>query len=122
MCCVPLLTCPGGKPVTVVPGLTPRSPEMLEEPVLVTVVPASTAKEVAAPNPTEGCEAHATEVPDIPTKITTAALVPTANAALTQRRRRHERAGSGGATRVFEPAVVASPIVLSVIRTAAFSP
>ena len=28
---------PGGKPVTAVPGLTPRSPVMTEGPVLVTV-------------------------------------------------------------------------------------
>jgi len=34
---VPLFTSPGGKPVTAVPGLTPRSPEMIEGPVLVTV-------------------------------------------------------------------------------------
>jgi hypothetical protein len=49
-----LTTCPGGKPVTALPGLTPRSPEMTEGPVLVTVVPANTAKLLAVPNPTGG--------------------------------------------------------------------
>ncbi len=34
---VPLFTTPGGKPVTAVPGLTPKSPEITEAPVLVTV-------------------------------------------------------------------------------------
>ena len=33
---VPLLTRPGGNPVTAVPGLTPRSPEIIDGPVLVT--------------------------------------------------------------------------------------
>src|SRR5665648_417355 len=51
---LPWVTVPGGKPVTEVPGLTPRSPEMIELPVLVTVVPASTAKDVAFPNSTDG--------------------------------------------------------------------
>src|SRR5258708_39441669 len=37
-------TVPGGKPVTAVPGLTPRSPVTWEAPVLVTVDPARTAK------------------------------------------------------------------------------
>src|SRR5665648_1257490 len=54
---LPGVTVPGGKPVTEVPGLTPRSPEMIEGPVLVTVVPASTAKDVAVPNPTDGSAA-----------------------------------------------------------------
>ena len=40
---------PGGKPVTAEPELTPKSPEMVEGPVLVTVVPAKTAKGVAVP-------------------------------------------------------------------------
>ena len=35
---------PGGKPVTAVPGLTPRSPVTEVAPVLVTVEPASTAR------------------------------------------------------------------------------
>jgi len=48
--CVPLST-PGPNPVTAVPGLTPRSPLMTVLPVLVTVLPARTAKVVAVPNP-----------------------------------------------------------------------
>src|ERR1700680_2973712 len=43
------VTVPGGKPVTAVPGLTPRSPVTAVRPVLVTVVPARTAKLAAVP-------------------------------------------------------------------------
>ena len=63
LCIVPLDTMPGGNPVTAVPGLTPRSPLMVLGPVLVTVVPARTAKLPAVPRPTgavsarAGCEA-----------------------------------------------------------------
>src|SRR5690348_10681019 len=52
MCCVPASTRPGGKPVIELPGLRPTSPEMTDGPVLVTVLPASTAKVEAVPNPT----------------------------------------------------------------------
>src|SRR3954465_12057355 len=45
----PDTTMPGGKPVTAVPGLTPRSPVMTLGPVLVTVEPPSTAKLCAVP-------------------------------------------------------------------------
>jgi hypothetical protein len=38
------VTIPGGKPVTAVPGLTPRSPVIREAQLLVTVDPARTAK------------------------------------------------------------------------------
>jgi len=69
--------------VTAVPGLTPRSPETIEGPVLVTVVPANTAKDVAVPNPTEDWAAAATGIPAIPLKITMAAMVPTASTAAT---------------------------------------
>src|SRR5664279_3733552 len=48
-CWVPI-SCPGGKPVTAVPGLSPRSPLMVLGPVLVTVDPPSTAKLAAVPN------------------------------------------------------------------------
>ncbi|WP_016884815.1 hypothetical protein [Rhodococcus opacus] len=51
---MPLITVPGGKPVTALPGLTPRSPEMIDGPVLVTVWPANIAKELAVPSPTGG--------------------------------------------------------------------
>jgi hypothetical protein len=84
-CCVPLITFPGGKPVIAVPGLTPRSPEMVEGPVLVTVVPANTAKDAAVPKPTGGCAAEAASIPTTPLKITVA---PTTAAAKNQRRRR----------------------------------
>ncbi len=44
-------TTPGGKPVTAVPGLTPRLPPSITvEPVLVTVEPARTAKPAAVPS------------------------------------------------------------------------
>src|SRR5438045_5479535 len=46
------VTIPGGKPVTAVPGLTPRSPVTWELPVLVTVEPANTAKPAADPRDT----------------------------------------------------------------------
>jgi hypothetical protein len=45
----PPTTSPGRKPVIAVPGHTPRSPSMIDGPVLVTVVPAKTAKESAKP-------------------------------------------------------------------------
>ena len=44
-----LVTC---QPTTAAPGLTPRSPELIELPVLVTVVPASNAKDAAEPRGT----------------------------------------------------------------------
>ena len=76
-CSEPLITT--GEPVTAVPGLTPRSPEMRDGPVFVTVVPANTAKEAAVPNPTDDCAAD-TEVtaPNVhsattPTMLRTAA-------------------------------------------------
>lgn len=51
------LTTPGGKPVTAEPGLTPRSPVTTVAPVLVTVVPARTAKLAAVPSGTGGGDA-----------------------------------------------------------------
>src|SRR6185503_11892441 len=47
---VPSFKVPGGKPVTDVPGSTPRSPVMIVGPVLVTVAAPSTAKASAAPS------------------------------------------------------------------------
>src|SRR5665811_2258297 len=44
------VTTPGGKPVTAVPGLTPRFPTMMLEPVLVTVEPPRTPKLAAVPS------------------------------------------------------------------------
>src|ERR1700753_2149326 len=45
----------GGNPVTDVPGLTPRSPLMIDEPVLVTAEPPRTAKLLAVPRLTGAC-------------------------------------------------------------------
>jgi hypothetical protein len=54
-------TMPGGKPVTAVPGLTPRSPLTMVGPVLVTVVPARTPKVPAVPRFTVATAAPATD-------------------------------------------------------------
>ncbi|MEJ7699213.1 MAG: hypothetical protein WKF71_06145 [Pyrinomonadaceae bacterium] len=43
------VTTPGGKPVTAVPGLTPKFPFTVLRPVLVTVVAANTPKVEAVP-------------------------------------------------------------------------
>src|SRR5580658_461765 len=51
------MTSPGEKPVTALPGLTPRSPVMTLEPVLVTVEAPSTAKLCAQPSDGEVAEA-----------------------------------------------------------------
>ncbi len=59
MCVEPPTTSPGGNPVTADPGLSPTSPVITEGPVLVMVLPASTANEVAVPSPTAGCAAYA---------------------------------------------------------------
>lgn len=53
---VPPKTMPGGKPVTALPGLTPRSPVTMVGPVLFTVEPARTAKLAAVPS--EGAVAN----------------------------------------------------------------
>jgi hypothetical protein len=58
LCCTPF-TVPGGNPVIAVPGLTPKSPLMTLGPVLVTVVPARTAKLLAVPRSTGACAALA---------------------------------------------------------------
>jgi hypothetical protein len=50
---------PGGKPVTAVPGLTPRSPVTVVALVLVTVDPASTANPPADPSATGVWHGHA---------------------------------------------------------------
>ena len=60
LCMVPLITWPGGNPVTAAAGLTPRFPLMMLLPVLVTWgVPASTAKLAAVPSPTGAVAATA---------------------------------------------------------------
>ena len=55
----PPVISPGGKPVTALPGLTPTLPAICDVPVLVTVVPARTAKGAALPNATAVVEADA---------------------------------------------------------------
>jgi hypothetical protein len=52
---VPPVTVPGGKPVTAVPGLTPKSPVMIVGPVLVTVEAPRTAKPCAEPSGGADC-------------------------------------------------------------------
>ena len=57
---VPPVTMPGGNPVTAEPGLTPRFPlTWVGVTVLVTVVPARTAKLSAVPRPTGAVAAPA---------------------------------------------------------------
>src|SRR5688500_14959189 len=81
MCMVPLITCPVGNPVTALPGATPRSPDTIVGPVLVTALPANTAKGVAVPNPTGGCAADAT-----PPQTASVMTVPAAINTISQRR------------------------------------
>ncbi|GAA1315791.1 hypothetical protein GCM10009610_38560 [Pseudonocardia xinjiangensis] len=83
-----MTTIPGGKPTIADPGLTPTSPEMTEGPVLVTVEPASTAKDVAVPNPTGAWAdcADAGDIPATPTMSTMTAAVPTARTAPSEAR------------------------------------
>src|ERR1700719_5344068 len=51
-CIDPPVTTPGGNPVTALPGVKPRSPEMRVGPVLVTVLPPRTANVDAVPRAT----------------------------------------------------------------------
>ena len=88
MCFVPLITFPGGKPVTALPGSTPRSPAMTEGPVLVTVWPANTANDAALPSPTGAWAADATPTPTALPRSTMPAA--TASSAAHRRRRRIE--------------------------------
>jgi hypothetical protein len=90
-CCVPSVITPGGKPVTDVPGLTPRSPETVDGPVLVTVEPAITANELAVPRPTEGCAAEADEEVNAPTTSRAAASVIAIDEAARNRSRKDRR-------------------------------
>ena len=70
-CTVPFTT-PGGNPVIALPGLTPRSPLRMLGLVLVTVLPARTAKLLAVPRPTGATAAPAVDCVAIST--TTAAM------------------------------------------------
>ncbi len=72
---------------------------MTEGPVLVTVVPARTANDVAVPSPTVGCAAYAEGSPTISAEISMRRPAPTATAAAD-----HPRAG----------AVTAPPITMKV--------
>src|ERR1700733_7431735 len=60
------LTCPGGNPVTDVPGLSPRSPLIVVGPVFVTVDAASTAKGPALPSETGAVAGAAAAAPAPP--------------------------------------------------------
>jgi hypothetical protein len=69
----------GGKPVIAEPGLTPTSPVMVDDPVFVTVVPASTAKGVALPRPTVAWAAPAAlENPAAMTMVSEVAMITNA--------------------------------------------
>ena len=68
---VPLVIRPGGKPVIADPGLTPTLPEMVDDPVFVTVVPASTANGAALPRLTVDVAAEATLANAAPKSVTT---------------------------------------------------
>ncbi len=57
---------------------------MVDGPVLVTVVPANTAKEAAVPRPTAGWAAEAVSAPMTPLRIT---VVPTTPSTAANRRR-----------------------------------
>jgi hypothetical protein len=69
--------------VIALPGLRPKSPEMTEGPVLVTVVPANTAKGAAVPKLTGDWDAEAAGAPAA-LMISTAAATPTAGTAAYQ--------------------------------------
>ncbi len=60
---------PGGNPVTALPGDTPRSPVTTVGPVLVTVEPASTAKDAADPRLTEAW-VHTASIGTVPCEHT----------------------------------------------------
>jgi len=62
----PELCTPGGKPEIDVPGESPMSPEITDDPVFVIVLPARTAKLDAAPRPTEAVAAFAAVMPKAP--------------------------------------------------------
>ena len=68
------LTVPGGKPVTAVPGLSPRSPLTVVAPVLVTVEAARTANVPAAPRATGAWPAAVAAVVKLQTKFAVSAL------------------------------------------------
>ena len=84
---MPFTTTPGGKPVTAVPGLRPRLPEMTEGPVLVTVLPASTAKEDVVPMFTAACAAEAAGTAITAPRTKRVAVVVTVRTARDRRRR-----------------------------------
>jgi len=91
----PLITVPGGNPVTELPGLTPRSPLIVLGPVLDTVEPASTAKLAAVPSPTGAWAARAPGAPANTTATATASTPVTARGAASaeERRRAPNRRG-----------------------------
>jgi hypothetical protein len=61
------------------PGWTPTLPEMTDGPVFVTVVPASTAKDLAVPSPTGLTAPRAAEEKERTATVATTAAEPPAN-------------------------------------------
>jgi hypothetical protein len=81
--------------VTALPGLTPKLPEIMEGPVLVTVVPASTANDAAVPSPTGAWAAAGLTVRAKPLSNTIAASVATTATERKMRARAPTRAVRG---------------------------
>jgi hypothetical protein len=77
--------------VIALPGLRPKSPEMTEGPVLVTVVPANTAKGAAVPKLTGDWDAEAADIQPAPPTITITAVIPSARTGAVQRPKSFER-------------------------------
>src|ERR1700722_14410347 len=87
MCWAPFTTVPGGKPVTEVPGLRPRLPEMTDGPVLVTVVAPRTEKDDVVPIETVGWAAEAAGTAITAPRTSRVAVVVTVRTARDRRRR-----------------------------------
>ena len=79
----PELCTPGGKPVIDVPGESPMSPEITDDPVFVMVVPARTAKLDAVPRLTAAVAAFAAVMPKAPRVTADVRLNTTARACAT---------------------------------------
>ena len=88
---VPAMTIPGGKPVTADPGSRPTLPLMTLGPVLVTVLPARTAKVPSVPSPTVACAPKATGA--------TTSIAAASRAAAAARRRDGATADAASASR-----------------------
>jgi hypothetical protein len=91
---VPALWTPGGKPVIEVPGLSPMSPEITEEPVLVMAEPARTANDDAVPRLTVGVAACTGWMPKVANARQESALRE--STPMSGRRRKRTAAVRGG--------------------------